>query len=317
VRFSLVSHRGCCGECSFCSLSLHQGRIVQSRSRESLVREARLLSERDDFRGTITDIGGPTANLYAASCSRWQDKGACEKKSCLTPARCKNLKIDYKKSIELLQSISRLPGIKHAFIGSGLRYDLLNDEGAAEYLEEISSRHISGQMKVAPEHMVDRVLALMNKPASREYEKFVRKMGSLNRGREKKCYLVNYFISAHPGATLADALRLAQYLIQRGMHPEQVQDFIPLPMTLSGCMYHTGVHPFTGEKVYAAKTFKERKMQRALIQYRNPGNKAFIEQALRELRAAPEVKKMFARAGFSVKSGSSRPGQREPGKPAL
>ena len=243
VRFSLVSHRGCCGECSFCSLSLHQGRMVQSRSRESLVREARLLSERDDFRGTITDIGGPTANLYAASCSRWQEKGACEKKSCLTPARCKNLKIDYKKSIELLRSISRLPGIKHAFIGSGLRYDLLNDEGAAEYLEEISSRHISGQMKVAPEHMVDRVLALMNKPAGREYEKFVRKMESLNRGREKKCYLVNYFISAHPGATLADALRLAQYLIQRGMHPEQVQDFIPLPMTLSGCMYHTGMHP--------------------------------------------------------------------------
>jgi uncharacterized radical SAM protein YgiQ len=317
VRFSLVSHRGCCGECSFCSLTLHQGRMVQSRSRESLVREARLLSQRDDFRGTITDIGGPTANLYASSCSRWQDKGACEKKSCLTPTRCKNLKIDYKKSIELLQSISNLPGINHAFIGSGLRYDLLNDEGAAEYLEEISSRHISGQMKVAPEHMVDRVLALMNKPAGREYEKFVRKMEGLNRGREKKCYLVNYFISAHPGATLADALHLAQYFIQRGMHPEQVQDFIPLPMTLSGCMYHTGMHPLTEEKVYVARTFKERKMQRALIQYRNPGNKAFIEQALRELRAGPEVRKMFARAGFSVKSGSSRSGRQAHGKPAL
>jgi len=261
------------------------------------MREARLLSERDDFRGTITDIGGPIANLYAASCSRWQGKGACEKKSCLTPARCKNLKIDYKRNIELLRSISSLPGINHAFIGSGMRYDLLNDEGAAEYLEEISSRYISGQMKVAPEHMVDRVLELMNKPAAGEYEKFVRKMASLNRGREKKCYLANYFISAHPGATLADALRLAQYFIQRGMHPEQVQDFIPLPMTLSGCMYHTGMHPLTGEKVYVAKTFKERKMQRALIQYRNPGNKAFIEQALRELRAAPEVRKMFARAG--------------------
>ena len=296
VRFSLVSHRGCCGECSFCSLSLHQGRIVQSRSRESLVREARLLSERDDFRGTITDIGGPTANLYAASCSRWQDKGACEKKSCLTPTICKNLKRNYNKSIELLRSIRELPGINHAFIGSGFRYDLLNDEGATEYLEELCSRHISGQMKVAPEHSVDRVLALMNKPASREYEKFVKKMESLNRGREKKCYLANYFISAHPGATLADALRLAQYFIQRGMHPEQVQDFIPLPMTLSGCMYHTGVHPLSGEKVYAAKTFKERKMQRALIQYRNPGNKVFIEQALRELRATPEVRKMFARA---------------------
>jgi len=296
VRFSLVSHRGCCGECSFCSLSLHQGRIVQSRSRESLVREARLLSERDDFRGTITDIGGPTANLYAASCRQWQEKGACENKSCLTPAICKNLKRNYNKSIELLRSIRELPGINHAFIGSGLRYDLLTDEGATEYLEELCSRHISGQMKVAPEHSVDRVLALMNKPAGREYEKFVRKIESLNRGREKKCYLANYFISAHPGATLADALHLAQYLIQRGMHPEQVQDFIPLPMTLSGCMYHTGVHPFTGEKVYAAKTFKERKMQRALIQYRNPGNKAFIEQALRELRAGPEVRKMFARA---------------------
>ncbi|MCX5902414.1 MAG: YgiQ family radical SAM protein, partial [Proteobacteria bacterium] len=218
VRFSLIAHRGCCGECSFCSLSLHQGRIVQSRSRESLVREARLLSERDDFRGTITDIGGPTANLYAASCRRWQEKGACENKSCLTPAICKNLKRNYNKSIELLRSIRELPGINHAFIGSGLRYDLLTDEGATEYLEELCSRHISGQMKVAPEHSVDRVLALMNKPPAREYEKFVKKMESLNRGREKKCYLVNYFISAHPGATLADALRLAQYFIQRGMH---------------------------------------------------------------------------------------------------
>jgi uncharacterized radical SAM protein YgiQ len=317
VRFSLISHRGCCGECSFCSLSLHQGKIVQSRSRESLAQEARRLSRRDDFRGTITDIGGPTANLWAAACSRWNDKGPCEKKSCLTPVPCKNLKRNYQKSIALLRSIGKLPGVKHAFIGSGLRYDLLNDEGATEYLEEISSRHISGQMKVAPEHISDRVLALMNKPPAAEYEKFVRKMASLNRGREKKCYLVNYFISAHPGATLADALQLAQYLIQRGMHPEQVQDFIPLPMTMSGCMYYTGVHPLTGEKVYVAKTFTERKMQRALLQYRNPGNKKFIEQALQELRATPEVRKIFAQAALNVKSGSSRPGRPAPGKPAL
>jgi uncharacterized radical SAM protein YgiQ len=317
VRFSLVSHRGCCGECSFCSLSLHQGKIVQSRSGESLEREARRISRRDDFRGTITDIGGPTANLWAATCSRWNEKGPCERKNCLTPALCKNLKRNYNKSIGLLRSISRLPGVKHAFIGSGLRYDLLNDDGATEYLEEVSSRHISGQMKVAPEHMSDRVLALMNKPPASEYEKFVRKMERINRGREKKCYLVNYFISGHPGATLVDALKLAQYLIQRRMHPEQVQDFIPLPMTLSGCMYYTGVHPLTGEKVYAARTLQERKMQRALIQYRNPGNKKFIEQALRELCAGPEIRKMFARAAMNIKSGSSRSGRPAPGKPDL
>jgi uncharacterized radical SAM protein YgiQ len=316
VRYSLVSHRGCCGECSFCSLSLHQGRIVQSRSGASLVNEARRMSRRDDFRGTITDIGGPTANLYASSCSRWNEKGPCEKKSCLTPSPCKNLKRNYKKSIELLRSISRLPGVKHAFIGSGLRYDLLSDEEAGAYLEEVSSRHISGQMKVAPEHVVDRVLALMNKPQAREYETFVRKMADINRKRDKKCYLANYFISAHPGATLGDALQLAQYLIRRNMHPEQVQDFIPLPMTLSGCMYYSGVHPLTGEKVYVARTFHERKMQRALIQYRNPGNKKFIEQALRQLQAGPEIRKMFARAAMNIKSGSSRCGRPGPGQPA-
>jgi uncharacterized radical SAM protein YgiQ len=187
--------------------------------------------------------------------------------------------------------------VKHVFIGSGFRYDLLTDEAADNYLEEVCRFHISGQMKVAPEHTVDSVLKLMNKPPRKAYEKFVKKINALNKRLQRKCFLVNYFISSHPGSGLHEALGLAQYCIERHMHPEQIQDCIPLPMTLSGCMYHTGVHPFTGERVYVPRAFTERKMQRALAQHRKPGNKAFIEQALRELRAGPEVRKIFARAG--------------------
>jgi uncharacterized radical SAM protein YgiQ len=187
--------------------------------------------------------------------------------------------------------------VKHAFIGSGFRYDLLIDETADQYLEEVCRFHISGQMKVAPEHTVDSVLKLMNKPPRKAYEKFVKKFNALNKRLQRKCFLVNYFISSHPGSGLSEALGLAQYCIERNMHPEQIQDYIPLPMTLSGCMFHTGVHPFTGERVYVPRAFTERKMQRALAQQGNPGNKAFIDQALRELRAGPEVRKMFARAG--------------------
>jgi uncharacterized radical SAM protein YgiQ len=297
VRFSLIANRGCCGECSFCSLSLHQGKMVQSRSPDSLVREAEALSRRHDFKGTITDIGGPTANLYGASCSRWRKKGFCPDKKCLAAEKCENLKLNHQKSIELYRRIRQLPKVKHAFIGSGFRYDLLLDETADEYLEEVCRFHISGQMKVAPEHTVDSVLRLMNKPPRKAYEKFVKKFNALNKRLPQKCFLVNYFISSHPGSGLSEALGLAQYCIERNMHPEQIQDYIPLPMTLSGCIFHTGVHPFTGERVYVPRAFTERKMQRALAQHRNPGNKTFIEQALRELRAGPEVRKMFARAG--------------------
>ena len=293
VRFSLIAHRGCCGECSFCSLCLHQGKIVQSRSPDSLVREAEALSLRHDFKGTITDIGGPTANLYGASCSKWQKKGFCADKSCLAAEKCSSLTLGYKGSIDLYRQLRKIPGVKHVFIGSGFRYDLLIDETADQYLEEVCRFHISGQMKVAPEHTVDSVLKVMNKPPRKAYEEFVKKFNALNKRLPKKCFLVNYFISSHPGSGLDEALALAQYCIERNMHPEQIQDYIPLPMTLSGCMYHTGVHPFTGERVYVPRAFTERKMQRALAQHQNPGNRQLIEQALRKVRAAPSVRKIL------------------------
>lgn len=293
VRFSLISHRGCCGECSFCSLYFHQGRIIQSRSPQSILREAQLLSGSENFKGTITDIGGPTANLYAAACPRWEREGFCEKKRCLIPGKCKNLDPGFEKSIALYRKLRRLPGVKHVFIGSGFRHDLLTDESCRPYLKEICEHHISGRMKVAPEHMIDSVLQTMGKPDARAYGKFVGLFTELNRTVKQKRFLVNYFISSHPGATLRDALNLALYLIDRGVHPEQIQDFIPLPLTLSGCIYYTGTHPFTGKAVYTAKTFRERKLQRALIQYRNASNRDLIRQALRELKAEHLLGKFF------------------------
>ncbi|MCX5815738.1 MAG: YgiQ family radical SAM protein [Proteobacteria bacterium] len=284
VRFSLISHRGCCGECSFCALSMHQGRIVQSRSKKSILREATLLTKREDFRGTITDIGGPTANLYKAKCPLWDSKGACRNKQCLMPEKCKNLKTGYRDSIELYNEVLSLPKVKHVFLESGIRYDLLTDNDSTGYFSHLCTYHISGQMKVAPEHTVDRVLKLMNKPPFHVYETFAKQYIETNRRLKKDQYLVHYFISAHPGSTLEDTFALSQYLMKRKIHPEQIQDFIPLPLTLSGCMYYTEKHPFTGEKVYVAKTFRERKMHRALIQYKNPKNKKLIEEAMKILK---------------------------------
>lgn len=293
VRFSIISHRGCCGQCGFCSLYLHQGRIVQSRSPASIISEARHLSRQKDFKGTITDIGGPTANLYAAACVKWAKDEFCDSRRCLVPDKCKNLDPGFEKSIKLYRQIRNLQGVKHAFIGSGFRHDLLCDRQAEPYLAEVCAYHISGRMKVAPEHIDDRVLRIMGKPASASYEKFTRKFTAINTRLGQKRYLVNYFICGHPGATLRDALDLALYLLQHRIHPEQVQDFIPLPMTLSGCIYHTGSDPFTGETVYVPRTFRERKMQRALIQYRNPSNRKLIREALRELGEEHLVKRFL------------------------
>jgi uncharacterized radical SAM protein YgiQ len=284
VRFSIIAHRGCCGECSFCSLSMHQGRIVQSRSKRSIVEEAKALAARKDFRGTITDIGGPTANLYQARCARWENKGACNERSCLVPEVCRNLKPGYREGIELYKEVMRLPGVRHVFIESGSRYDLLVKDSAEEYLRHICAFHISGQMKVAPEHCVEHVLKIMNKPSFGIYEQFVGRFEETKKKTGKKLFLVNYFISAHPGATLSDALELSRYLRKKGIHPEQVQDFTPLPLTLSGTIYHTEKDPYTGRRVYVAKTFRERKMHRALIQYNNPKNRQLIREAMRLLR---------------------------------
>jgi uncharacterized radical SAM protein YgiQ len=284
VKFSLISHRGCPGQCSFCSLSMHQGRIVQSRTEESLVREARALTEQKTFRGTISDIGGPTANLYKAHCPLWDERGACWDRSCLTPTKCKKLRLGYREGIKVYNAIMKLPRVKHLFIESGLRYDLLIDKETGEYLDHICRHHVSGQMKIAPEHSIDHVLEIMNKPSFHLYEQFVERFKETNKRVGKAQYLVHYIISAHPGSTLEDTLQLSLSLMKQRIYPEQIQDFMPLPLTLSGAMYYTGEHPLTGEKVYSAKTFRERKMHRALIQYRHPNNKGLVREALSMLK---------------------------------
>jgi uncharacterized radical SAM protein YgiQ len=269
VRFSITGHRGCAGECNFCSLSAHQGRIIQSRSKESILNEVRILAARKEFKGTITDIGGPTANLYGATCEQWENSGACKTKQCMMPAKCKNLKLGYEKSLELWKEALAVPKVKHLFIQSGLRYDLLVEKESDAYLEALCRSHVSGRLKVAPEHASNAALKRMNKPPIQVYERFAGRFKAMNRKAGKEQYLVNYFISAHPGCADGDARELAAYLSAKRMRPEQVQDFMPLPMTLSTCMYYTGKHPLTGERVVTAKTHKERQMQRELIQPQN------------------------------------------------
>ncbi len=269
VRFSIISHRGCCGACSFCSLSMHQGRIIQSRSPDSVLREARKVSEMKGFTGTITDVGGPTANLYRASCSQWAREGGCAHRDCLVPSRCKSLKLGYKQAMDLYRAILDLPKVKHMFIESGLRHDLLVDKEAESYLEYVCRHHVGGQMKVAPEHSSNRVLRLMNKPDFSVFERFMELFREIRERTGKEQYVVNYFISAHPGATIEDEEELRAYLRQNRMRPQQVQDFTPLPLTLSACMYHTEKHPSTGEPIHVAKSFQERKAHRAVIQTRD------------------------------------------------
>jgi uncharacterized radical SAM protein YgiQ len=283
VRFSLASHRGCCGECSFCSLYLHQGRIVSSRSPESLLREAQALAGRPEFRGTITDIGGPTANLYAASCPLWEKRGSCDGRQCLMPEKCPSLKLGYRKALQLFRAVRRLPGIRHVFLASGFRHDLLLGPEAEEYLEEVLRHHVSGQLKLAPEHSADPVLEAMGKPPFSIYERFLEKLAEVGRRIGRRFYVVNYFISAHPGCGLKEALALALALNQRGMSPEQIQDYLPLPMTAAGAMYHTGVHPLTGRRVYVPRSPEERRLQRALLQPRNPASPPLIRKALKLL----------------------------------
>ncbi|MFH1855751.1 MAG: YgiQ family radical SAM protein [Candidatus Omnitrophota bacterium] len=292
VEFSITSHRGCSGECSFCALYFHQGRIVQSRSAASIVKEARMFSKQDNFKGTITDVGGPTANMYAAKCSLWEKEGFCADKKCLTPEKCKNFDTGYRQSIEMLREIRSIPNVKHVFIGSGFRHDLLTGDYARDYLEEICRYHISGLMKVAPEHCSEEVLRVMNKPPFAVYEKFVEDFKKAARRAGKNIFIVNYFLSAHPGCSLKEALDLALYLAQRKIRPEQIQDFIPAPMTPATCMYYTEKDPFTKRKIYVPKTFRERKKQRALIQYANPVNRKFVIEALKELKAERFIKKL-------------------------
>jgi uncharacterized radical SAM protein YgiQ len=292
VRYSVISHRGCCGGCGFCSLYFHQGRIVQSRSAESIVEEARRMAKRGDFKGTITDVGGPTANLYMARCPMWEGKGACADRQCLIPARCGSLKLGYGDILPLLRRLKEIPKVRHVFIGSGLRYDLLTDKESDGFLAELCRDHVSGRLKVAPEHCVDKVLKLMNKPPFAIYEKFAERFAAVTSRLKKRLFLVNYIISGHPGSTLEDALESALYFAKRRTCPEQIQDYVPLPMTASAAMYHTGEDPFTGEKVYVAKGERERKLHRALMQYAQPKNKRYVLEALRRLRRT-ELKEVF------------------------
>jgi uncharacterized radical SAM protein YgiQ len=303
VRFSIVSHRGCCGECSFCSLSMHQGRIIQSRSKRSIIKEALALSGTGDFKGTITDVGGPTANLYGARCSRWDGQGSCQDRFCLVPEKCKNLTLGYKRFTGLLDDILALPKVRHVFIESGIRYDLLTDKESANCLSKICAHHVSGQMKVAPEHLVEHVLKVMNKPCFERYEAFVDKYRAANKSLGKSQFLVNYFISAHPGSTLEDALALAFYLAKKRIHPEQIQDYTPLPLTISGSMYFTEKHPFTGERVYVAKTFQERKMHRALIQHKSSEDIELLRKALKLMNKERLFKQLVGNSNYqSVKT---------------
>jgi uncharacterized radical SAM protein YgiQ len=280
VRWSVTSHRGCPGACNFCSLFFHQGRIVQSRSAESILKEIRLIALSRAFKGTITDIGGPTANLYNASCELWKKNGACHIKKCLVPRKCENLKIGYGRTINIWREALKVPNVKHVFVGSGVRYDLLVYKEAAEYLKELCKNHVSGYLKVAPEHTEEHVLRLMNKCDFSSYSQFAGKFNAINKQMGKKQFLVNYLIIAHPGSTLKDALKMSETLKSMRIYPEQVQDFLPLPMTASGAMYCTGIDPFTGKSVYVARNMRERKMHRALVQYKEDANQKYIREAV-------------------------------------
>lgn len=280
VKFSLVSQRGCFGGCNFCAIISHQGRIIQRRSHESLMREARILTELPDFKGYIHDVGGPTANFRRTSCDKQLKYGTCRGKNCLSPEPCNQLVADHTDYLRLLRELRALPKVKKVFIRSGIRFDYLL-LAKDSFLEELCKHHISGQLKIAPEHISDRVTRLMGKSDKEVYRRFVQKFKVMNERLGKKQYLVPYFMSSHPGSKLEDAIELAEFIRDLGYRPEQVQDFIPTPGTLSTAMYYTGLDPLTGEKVYTAKKPQEKRMQRALMQYWIPGNRPLVREALK------------------------------------
>lgn len=280
VKFSLVSNRGCFGGCSFCALTFHQGRIIQTRSHESLIAEASKFVWEKDFKGYIHDVGGPTANFRQPACKKQSQKGACPQKQCLFPVPCKNLIADHSDYLKLLRELRALPNVKKVFIRSGIRFDYLLADKDDTFFRELVEHHVSGQLKVAPEHISDKVLTKMGKPSNEVYQRFVAKYKQLNNECHKNQFLVPYLMSSHPGSTLKEAVELAEYLRDLGYMPEQVQDFYPTPSTISTCMYYTGVDPRTMEKVYVPVNPHEKAMQRALIQYRNPKNYDLVREAL-------------------------------------
>ena len=280
IKFSLISNRGCFGGCSFCALTFHQGRIVQVRSHESLIEEAKEIIKDKDFKGYIHDVGGPTANFRHPSCKKQMEHGVCKTRQCLFPSPCKNLDADHRDYVSLLRKLRDIPKVKKVFIRSGIRFDYLLADKKQEFLRELCEYHVSGQLKVAPEHVAGPVLSLMGKPEHKVYEEFTRQFYKMNEKIGKEQYLVPYLMSSHPGSTLKEAVELAEYCRDLGYMPEQVQDFYPTPSTLSTCMYYTGVDPRTMQKVYVPKSPHEKAMQRALIQYRNPELYDLVIEAL-------------------------------------
>lgn len=310
VKFSLTSNRGCFGGCSFCALTFHQGRILQTRSHDSIVEEAIRMTRDPDFKGYIHDVGGPTADFRQPSCEKQLTKGVCQGKQCLFPTPCKNLVADHSDYVTLLRRLRAVPGVKKVFIRSGVRFDYVMADKSPVFLKELVEHHISGQLRVAPEHVSDQVLRYMGKPSHQVYENFLKAYDQVNRQTGKQQYAVPYFMSSHPGCTIKEAVKLAEYVRDLGFTPEQVQDFYPTPSTLSTCMYYTGIHPLTKEKVYVPKNPHEKAMQRALMQYKNPANRELVQEALR-MAGRTDLIGYGKQCLIRPEKGTSAPGGRE------
>lgn len=316
IKFSLVSNRGCFGGCNFCALTFHQGRIIQTRSHESIIEEAKKIIEDKDFKGYIHDVGGPTANFRHTSCEKQLKHGVCMNKQCLFPEKCKNLHVDHTDYLKLLRKLRELPKVKKVFVRSGIRFDYLIYDKDDTFFRELVEHHISGQLKVAPEHVSDNVLSMLGKPRNEVYERFKKKYKQLNEELGKNQFIVPYLMSSHPGSTMKDAVILAEYLRDLGYMPEQVQDFYPTPSTISTCMYYTGIDPRTMKPIYVTTNPHEKAMQRALIQYRNPKNYDLVCEALKlagredligfdkKCLVRPRNQKSFSDDGFRKKTNS-------------
>ncbi|PKL65746.1 MAG: YgiQ family radical SAM protein [Methanomicrobiales archaeon HGW-Methanomicrobiales-3] len=293
VQFSVTSHRGCFGSCSFCALTHHQGRIIQSRSIPSIVREVTRMTRMKSFRGIVQDVGGPTANMYGMVCSRWETAGTCQDKHC-SPA-CPTLDTSHRQQCELLEALRAIPGVKKVFIGSGIRFDLVMADDT-DYLARICEHHVSGHLKVAPEHISRNVTKIMNKPGKETFDLFRKKFAALQEGKEKKQYLLPYFMSGHPGCTVPDMVELAEYIRTNQLYTEQVQDFTPTPMSVSTCMYYTGLDPFTLRPVHVPRDH-EKRIQRALMQYRDPKNRELVAEGYRIAGKIPAASQGGGRSG--------------------
>ena len=278
----MIHNRGCFGGCNFCALAFHQGRMITSRSHASVIREVEAMTHHPLWKGYVSDVGGPSANFRHPSCRQQLERGMCPNRLCLAPTPCPNIDADHSDYLALLRKLRQIPGVKKVFVRSGIRYDYMLCDDNDAFFRELVRYHISGQLKVAPEHCIDTVLDYMGKPHIGTYERFMDEYRQLNHKYDKEQYVVPYLMSSHPGSTLADAVALAEYLNRRGRQPEQVQDFYPTPGTISTCMYHTGIDPRTMQPVYVAKTPHEKDMQRALLQWRRPDKRRLVIQALHE-----------------------------------